>query len=222
MSNTGGDMMLELPSHRGQKSGGRIRKKNEELIISAAKEEFAEKGYDGATVDSIARRAGLPRPNIHYYFEGKLQLYGEILSGIVDLWDDALNDLDAEEDPADALREYIERKLAFSRAYPLDSRIFAKEILSGAPRLDTYFRSGYRNWFERKVRVFKAWAEQGKMDPVHPAHFMFLVWSSTQHYADFDTQISAALGVSSLGDADYAAAADTLTTVILKGVGISS
>ncbi len=212
---------LELPSHKGEKSTGRIRKKNEELIINAAKEEFADKGYHGATIDSIARRAGLPRPNVHYYFDNKLQLYAEILSIIIDLWDDALNDLDPAEEPAVALREYIERKMAFSRRYPLDSRIFAKEILSGAPRLETYFQRGYRVWFERKTRVFHEWTEQGKMDAVDPAHLMFLIWSATQHYADFETQINAAMGVSELDDKAFARATETVVTVILKGIGVS-
>ncbi|GHD16863.1 TetR family transcriptional regulator [Halioglobus japonicus] len=220
MKKSPAEMVLELPSHEGRKSTGRIRRKNEELIVNAAKEEFALKGYDGATIDSIAKRAGLPRPNIHYYFDSKLALYGDILSGIVDLWDDALNDLEPTDEPAAALTEYIQRKLMFSRRYPLDSRIFAKEILSGAPRLETYFERGYRPWFERKVKVFQEWAEQGKMDSIDPAHLMFLIWSSTQHYADFEAQIGAALGVKSLGDWEFDAAAQTLVSVILKGVGI--
>lgn len=213
-------MLLDLPSHSEQKPSGRIRRKNEERIIAAAKQEFAERGFEGATMDSIARRAGLPRPNIHYYFDNKLELYGEILSGIVDLWDDALNDLDPEKEPATALRDYIQRKLEFSRRYPLDSRIFAKEILSGAPRLTTYFQSGYRTWFERKIRVFRVWADQGKIDPIHPAHAMFLLWSTTQHYADFETQISAALGTTTLRESEYADAAETLLKVILTGMGV--
>ncbi|MEZ5448538.1 MAG: TetR family transcriptional regulator C-terminal domain-containing protein [Thiolinea sp.] len=45
-----------------------------------------------------------------------------------------------------------------------------------------------------RTAVFQAWIDQGKMNPVDPAHLMFLLWSSTQHYADFSTQIQAALG----------------------------
>ncbi len=219
--NKAASVELELPSHKGEKATGRIRRKNEQLIVNAAKEEFAAKGYHGATIDSIARRAGLPRPNVHYYFDNKLQLYAEILSIIIDLWDDALNDLDPAEEPAVALREYIERKMAFSRNYPLDSRIFAKEILSGAPRLETYFKSGYGVWFERKTRVFREWAAQGKMDAVDPTHLMFLIWSATQHYADFETQINAAVGVNRLSDEAYAAATETVVSVILKGIGVA-
>ena len=222
MKKSSTEMVLKLPSHEGKKSTGRIRRRNEELIINAAKHEFALKGYDGATIGSIAKRAGLPRPNIHYYYDSKLALYGDILSGIVDLWDDALNDLEASDEPATALSEYIQQKLSFSRRYPLDSRIFAKEILSGAPRLETYFARGYRLWFERNLRVFHDWADRGKMDRVDPAHLMFLIWSSTQHYADFEAQIGAALGVSSLGEGEFDAAAKTLVMVILKGVGLSN
>lgn len=209
----------DLASHKGERPAGRVRQKNEQTIIEAARLEFAEKGYEGATMNAIARRASLPRPNVHYYFESKLHLYEDILSGILDLWDDALNDLDASEAPAQSLRRYIERKVAFSRDHPLESKIFAKEVLSGAPRLETYFQRGYHSWFERSLGVFREWIAKGAMDPVDPAHLMFFIWSTTQHYADFETQVRAGLGVKSLGDEDYERATDTLVKIILNGIG---
>ncbi|MAZ89938.1 MAG: TetR family transcriptional regulator [Cellvibrionaceae bacterium] len=205
-----------------KKRVGKIRKKNEQIIIAAAEIEFASCGYEGATIDNIARRAGVARTNINYYFDNKLKLYAAILSGILELWDYALDDLNPTDEPAIALSEYIRLKVEFSRSNPLASRIFAREVLSGAPRLNQYFDGSYEAWFNEKVAVFAAWAELGKMDPVNPSHLMFLIWSSTQHYADFETQVSSALGKTELEDQDYAMATKTLTHIVLKGTGCIS
>lgn len=212
-------MLLDIASHRVGKSAGRIRQKNEQLILSAAEMEFARSGFKGATMNSIADLAGLPKSNIHYYFKNKLQLYAEVLSNIIDLWDSALNELRADEEPAVALRAYIATKIRFACEYPLASRVFAKEILSGAPILEDYFNEGYKKWFDSKTDVFRQWARQGKIDPIEPAHIIFLIWSSTQHYADFAVQIAAALGRPEIEQQDYDTAAEALSRIIIRGIG---
>lgn len=215
-------MLLRIDAHRGRRVVGRIRQKNEQLIISAAEEEFARHGYKGATMNNIAQRAGLPKANIHYYFNSKLELYAAVLSGIIELWDGTLNELRAEDDPAVVLPAYIATKIRFSRDFPLASRIFAIEILNGAPNLVEYFNDAYRSWFRSRTDVFRAWMDQGKIAPADPAHLIFLLWSSTQHYADFSCQIKAALGRPALADADYQTATDTLTQIILRGCGLET
>ena len=213
-------MLLRIDAHRGRKAVGRIRQKNEQLILSAAEEEFARHGYKGATMNSIAQRAGLPKANIHYYFNSKLDLYAAVLSGVLELWDGTLNELSADDDPAKVLPAYIATKMRFSRDFPLASRIFAIEILNGAPNLVEYFSDDYRAWFRSRTEVFRRWVEMGKIDAVDPAHLIFLLWSSTQHYADFACQIKAALGRNSFDDNDFQTATETLTKIILQGVGI--
>ncbi|GAB3111918.1 TetR family transcriptional regulator [Aestuariicella hydrocarbonica] len=219
-------MIVEVASHHPHKTdtkkrAGRVRKKKEKIIFDAAELEFAEKGYEGATMDSIAKRAGLARPNVHYYFDNKLKLYAEILSSILELWDTALNDIRCDDHPYEALRTYITQKIEFSRNHPLSSRIFAREIISGAPHLKEYYQQEYQQWFGRKLEIFESWSRSGKIDAVDPAHLMFLIWSSTQHYADFEAQVAAAMGKAELANEDYRSAAETLTAVITKGIGCS-
>jgi len=213
-------MLFQIDAHRGRKVAGRIRQLNEQRIITAAEEEFARHGYKGATMNDIAQRAGLPKANIHYYFNSKLELYAAVLSSIIELWDGTLNGLSANDDPAQVLPAYIAAKIRFSRDYPLASRIFAIEILNGAPNLVGYFNDAYREWFRSRTAVFRAWAEQKRIASIDPAHLIFLLWSATQHYADFACQIKAALGRESLCEADYDAATATLTQVILRGIGV--
>ncbi|AYN14248.1 TetR family transcriptional regulator [Pseudomonas monteilii] len=216
-------MTLEVPAHRLSASGkpaGRIRQKNEQAIIQAAEDEFARHGFKGTSMNTIALKAGLPKANLHYYFNNKLGLYIAVLSNIIELWDSTFNALSVDDDPGEALSQYIRTKMEFSRRNPQASRIFAMEVISGGTCLTEYFSADYREWFRGRAAVFQAWIAAGKMDPVDPVHLIFLLWGSTQHYADFATQICQVTGRSRLTKQDMEDASNNLIHIILKGCGI--
>ncbi|AIR89362.1 TetR/AcrR family transcriptional regulator [Pseudomonas cremoricolorata] len=216
-------MSLEVPAHRLPASGkpaGRIRQQNERAIIQAAEDEFARHGFKGTSMNTIALKAELPKANLHYYFTNKLGLYIAVLSNIIELWDSTFNALSVDDDPAEALSTYIRTKMEFSRRNPQASRIFAMEVISGGECLSEYFSADYRVWFRSRAAVFEAWTAAGKMDAVDPVHLIFLLWSSTQHYADFATQICQVTGRSRLTKQDMQQASDTLIHIILKGCGV--
>lgn len=203
------------------KTAGRIRLKNEEAILLAAAEEFAVHGYKGTSMNSIALRVGLPKANLHYYFSSKLGLYIEVMRNILNLWDSAFSNLCAEDDPATALADYIRAKMEFSRRQPLASKIFAMEVISGGECMAEHFNQDYQEWFRGRAAVFQAWIDQGKMDPVDPVHLIFLLWGSTQHYADFSSSISRLTGRKKQTKEDFAKATDNLIQIILKGCGLT-
>ncbi|WP_221796733.1 TetR/AcrR family transcriptional regulator [Oceanobacter mangrovi] len=214
-------MPLNIASHRNEKPAGDIRQRNEKVIIAAAEQEFAAFGFKGASMREIARRADLPKANIHYYFKNKLGLYLAVLSDIIDLWDSSLSRMTADDDPYECLQRYIRQKIEFSWKHPLASRIFASEIISGGPNLEGYFSGPYVEWFNSRLEVFREWQRRGKMDAeVDPTHMIFLLWSSTQHYADFNFQITSALNKPEMSPEDYERATTTLTHIILNGCGI--
>ena len=213
-------MTFEIPAHDG-KPAGRIRQQNEEIILKAAEDEFARHGFKGTSMNAIALKAGLPKANLHYYFTNKLGLYIAVLSNIIELWDSTFNSLSAEDDPAQALSSYIRAKIEFSRRQPEASRVFAMEIISGGACLTEYFTQDYRTWFQGRAAVFQAWIDAGKMDPVDPVHLIFLLWGSTQHYADFATQICRVSGRTRLTRQDMQDASDNLIRIILTGCGLT-
>ena len=213
-------MTFEIPAHDG-KPAGRIRQQNEEIILKAAEDEFARHGFKGTSMNAIALKAGLPKANLHYYFTNKLGLYIAVLSNIIELWDSTFNSLSADDDPAQALSSYIRAKIEFSRRQPEASRVFAMEIISGGACLTEYFTQDYRTWFQGRAAVFQAWIDAGKMDPVDPVHLIFLLWGSTQHYADFATQICRVSGRTRLTRQDMQDASDNLIRIILKGCGLT-
>ncbi|NWB94089.1 TetR/AcrR family transcriptional regulator [Pseudomonas agarici] len=213
-------MTVEVPVHVA-KPASRIRRRNEEAIIKAAEDEFARHGFKGTSMNTIAQHVGLPKANLHYYFTNKLGLYIAVLSNILELWDSTFNHLTAEDDPAEALARYISAKMEFSRRYPQASRIFAMEIISGGECLSDYFNQDYLTWFQGRTEVFQAWIDAGKMDPVDPVHLIFLLWGSTQHYADFATQICRVTGRTRLTRQDMEDASHNLIRIILKGCGLT-
>ncbi|KAA3621731.1 MAG: TetR/AcrR family transcriptional regulator [Proteobacteria bacterium] len=200
--------------------GGRVRARNQKRILKAAEEEFDRHGFGGARMQRIADRAGLPKANIHYYYKNKLALYRAVLGDVVSLWNTAFDRIHADDDPAQALAAYIRAKMEYSRTHPAAARIFTGEIMRGAPYLGEYLRGDLREWISDRAEVIQRWIDTGRMDAVDPRHLIFLIWSATQHYADYGTQISAVYGKSNLSRHDYNAAADSLVTIILKGCGL--
>lgn len=199
---------------------GNIRQKNKALIFDAAKEEFVTYGFKGASIKRIAERAAIPRSNIHYYFQDKTDLYQQLLSNIIALWNTDYDTLNANQDPKVALSAYIRAKVMHSKNDPYSSRIFASELIHGAPILNNYLNTDFKVWLKSKVAVINTWVDQGLINKVNPHHLLFLIWSSTQHYADFNVQVLAALEKKEMMDDDYEAVVTSLTEIILKGCGI--
>ena len=201
-------------------SEGNIRQKNKAIIFSAAKEEFVTYGFKGASIKRIAERAKIARANIHYYFQDKTDLYQQLLSNIIEVWNTDYDTLNADQEPKVALSAYIRAKVMHSKNDPDSSRIFASELIHGAPVLNDYLNTDFKTWLQSKVAVIDTWIEKGLIDKVNPHHLLFMIWSSTQHYADFNVQVLAALDKDSMSNDDFEEVVSSLTQVILKGCGI--
>jgi TetR/AcrR family transcriptional regulator len=201
---------------------GDIRKKNKILILNAAKKEFVTYGYKGASIKRIAERARIPRANIHYYFANKMELYQELLDNIVSIWNAKFDSINIGDDPKTALSAYIRSKVMYSRDDPDASRIFASEIIHGAPVLNDYLSTDFKVWIQSKVDVIQNWIEQGLIDDINPHHLLFLIWGATQHYADFHVQVLAAMDKQEMDEQSFEAIVDSITSIVLKGCGVKS
>ncbi len=172
----------------------RIQRKNSRAILGAALEVFSQAGFRGATLDRIAEAAGLSKPNLLYYFASKEAIHLELLSGLMDMWLAPLRAMNAKGDPVAEIEAYMRRKLQMSRDLPRESRLFANEILQGAPRMGAVLTGELKALVDEKAAVIRGWATAGKIAPVDPHHLIFSIWALTQHYADFDVQVQAVLG----------------------------
>jgi TetR/AcrR family transcriptional regulator len=200
---------------------GSARRDRTAAILAAAERVFARGGFEGARMAEIAAEAGLPKANLHYYFGTKERLYRAVLEDIITQWlDAAARWITPERDPAEALAGYVRAKLEDARARPGASRIFATEMLRGAPLLMPFLSGELRRRVEDMGRVIEAWAERGLIDRLSPPHLFFCVWAMTQTYADFDVQIRAVLGPEAGEDAIFRDAVATVTAMVLKGCGV--
>ncbi|SHI82409.1 TetR family transcriptional regulator C-terminal domain-containing protein [Wenxinia saemankumensis] len=172
----------------------RIQARNRQAILDAGLDCFSEAGFRGTTLDRIARGAGLSKPNVLYYFPSKDAIYEALLERLLKTWLDPLAELDPGGDPRGELLAYVARKLEMSRLFPRESRLFANEILAGAPRIGPILSGELRALVDEKAAVIRGWANAGRIAPVDPHHLIFSIWALTQHYADFDVQVRAVLG----------------------------
>lgn len=187
----------------------RIQERNIAVILDAALEVFSQHGFRGATLDQIARAAELSKPNLLYYFPSKEAIHKELLSELLDTWLDPLRALNDEGDPIEEIVDYVLRKLEMSRDMPRESRLFANELLQGAPRILDMIRGPLKDLVDEKAALIRGWAAAGRIAAVEPYHLIFSIWATTQHYADFDVQVRGIL--SPEGDAHFADAAAFLS-----------
>ncbi|MEM6888476.1 MAG: TetR family transcriptional regulator C-terminal domain-containing protein [Pseudomonadota bacterium] len=174
--------------HTGKKLS-RIQLRNRKRILDAALDVFAQHGYRGATLDQIADSAGLSKPNLLYYFDGKEDIHITLLNALMDAWLEPLETLDPEGDPLTEIINYMRRKLDMAWSMPRESRLFAGEILQGAPRMGPHLETRLQRLFDEKCSVIQCWMDKGHLTNVDPKHLIFSIWATTQHYADFDTQV---------------------------------
>lgn len=172
----------------------RIQREKTEAILAAALEVFSTQGFRGATLDQIAEAAGLSKPNLLYYFASKEDVHRMLLVRLLDTWLEPLRQLDPAGDPQAEIGGYIRRKLQMARDFPRESRLFAGEILQGAPHIADELGGPLRTLVDAKARVIAGWSAAGRIAPVDPHHLIVSIWAVTQHYADFGAQLDAVLG----------------------------
>ncbi|WP_321344991.1 TetR family transcriptional regulator C-terminal domain-containing protein [Breoghania sp.] len=196
----------------------RIQTENRDRLLEAALDMFSRSGFRGTTLDQIARQAGMSKSNLLYYYPSKSQIYKAVLGEILTEWLAPLRALDVSGDPADELGGYISRKLQHSAENPRASRLFANEVLEGAPMMMEVLQGPLRDLVDAKVQIIRTWIDQGRLRAVDPYHVIFMIWATTQHYADFETQIHAITGRSIEQPAFQSEAEKTLKAIFLNGL----
>ncbi|GAB5507549.1 MAG: TetR family transcriptional regulator C-terminal domain-containing protein [Rhizobiaceae bacterium] len=196
----------------------RIQTQKRELILDAALDEFSTNGFRGSTIDQIADAAGMSKPNLLYYFKSKEDIHATLIQRLLETWLAPLHEIDDIGDPLTELKAYIRRKLEMARDYPRESRLFANEILQGAPRIMPLLEGELKSLVDEKALIIKGWMRDGKIAQTDPRHLIFSIWATTQHYADFDVQVRAVLGPDRGGDGRFDDAARFLEQLFLDGL----
>ena len=195
-----------------------IREENERALLEAAESIFAEQGFAGATTAAIARRAGVPKANLHYYFPTKEGLYRAVVERVLNAWLAAALSFDVSDDPREALSAYIGAKMDLAREMPLASRIWSAEIMRGAPIIQDFLETTLTDWVVSRERAVRRWVAAGKLRPIEPRVLFYMIWATTQQYANAAHEMATLNGGEPLDDVAFERAKRQVIETILSGV----
>ena len=210
---------MTKPKIKAANAAAPIQNKRE-AVLAAALGLFSRFGLHGTSVDQVAARAGVSKSNLLYYFASKEELYISVLRDLLELWLAPLREFSAEQDPQQAIADYIRRKLVVSRDSPDASRLFCLEMIQGAPLLRDELDRELHEIVERKSAVIQGWIDAGRLADVDPQHLIFMVWATTQHYADFAVQVQALTGKTLADPVFFEQTVANVQAVVLRGVGV--
>lgn len=197
-----------------------IRRSNVEKILLGAEQVFAEKGFAGTAMADIAAHVQLPRSNLHYYFSTKTDRYSAVLLALLEVWKQDALCFETYDDPRLVLSSYIRAKMNHSRTRPHGSKVWANEMIHGAPTLGLALDASLYDWAKMKEAKIRQWVQDKRILPVEPSSLLYMIWASTQHYADFDHQVMIINDHQPLSDIQFERAVQTVTSVILRGIGL--
>jgi len=191
-------------------------------ILEAAEEIFATRGFSGATMQQIATRAALPKANVHYYFRTKRALYEAVLERVLTLWTAVSVNFGEGGDPTEEFSLYIRRKLEYSFNHPYGSKVWANEVIHGAPLLNEHLSTALRDWEREIESQIKNWIDQKKIAVVNPRYLLYMIWACTQHFADFEAQIQSLNDGLPLSSQQREEVIESVTTIFLRGLGLAA
>ena len=191
-----------------------------EAILTAALNTFSQYGFHGTRIEQIAEQAGVSKTNLLYYYPSKEVLYVAVLRQILHIWLAPLKAFREDFAPLAAIEEYIRLKLEVSRDYPQASRLFCMEMLAGAPLLMDELTGDLKALIDEKYMLIAGWVKSGKLAPVDPHHLIFMIWASTQHYADFAPQIEAVTGATLRDETFFNQTVENVQRMIIEGIRV--
>ncbi|WP_053145704.1 HTH-type transcriptional regulator RutR [Erwinia billingiae] len=189
-------------------------------ILTAALALFSQFGVHGTSLDKVAEGADVSKTNLLYYFPSKEALYIAVLKDILDVWLAPLRALREDQQPLVAIKDYIRLKLEVSRDHPQASRLFCMEMLQGAPLLKGELEGDLKGLVDEKSAVIEGWINQGKLAAVEPHHLIFMLWATTQHYADFSTQIEAVTGQTLNDEGFFNQTVENVQRMVIEGIRV--
>lgn len=191
-----------------------------QAILTAALNTFSQYGIHGTRLEQVAELAGVSKTNLLYYFPSKEALYVAVMQQILDIWLAPLKAFREDLAPLVAIKEYIRLKLEVSRDYPQASKLFCLEMLQGAPLVMDELTGDLKTLVADKSAIIAAWVQAGKLAPIDPHHLIFMIWATTQHYADFATQVEAVTGKTLRDETFFQQTVENVQRIIIDGIRV--
>lgn len=194
----------------------RIRERNRALILSAASEQFAQKGFSAAKTADIAAQAGVPKPSVYYYFKNKQALYTDVLESVIEPMLQAGEHFHKEGVPSQVLSRFIRAKVQLAQELPSASKVLAGEIMHGAHRLRPEQRDRLHRQELYNIACLTTWIDRGLIAPIEPRHLLFTIYAASQNYVDINWQQTTGPGEILPDEPCYELITQNLLRMILK------
>ena len=189
------DAAVPRPGARGrpQKRAEQPRAVNtRRAILNAALAEFAEKGFDAASIRVIAERTGLQHPLITYHFRNKDILWRSAaeyaFEQIREEWD-KLDETHAGMSSLDRLRAEYRTLFKYTVAFPEFHRFMRQECTTNNPRLKWVARTVIMPLIERLVPQIAALQKTGLLPQMEPILFHYMMVSLTATLSEFGPEM---------------------------------
>jgi AcrR family transcriptional regulator len=187
---------------------GRPRKRAEQLrsietrasILDAAIAEFAQRGFEGASIRAIADRLDLQHPLITYHYRSKDILWRaaaeHAFAQIRAEWDISAPER-SELSPLQLLRQEYTTLFRYTVAFPEFHRFMRQETLTNNPRLKWVAEAILAPLLERLLPQIIAAQKQGFLPSVDPILFHYMMVSLTATLSEFGPEMQVTSGLSS-------------------------
>lgn len=138
-------------------------------VFAAAADAFSRRGFDGVTIDDIARAAGVNKAMIYYHFADKLALYRAIVCDMLDEAGARVSAVVAEPlSPSEKLRRFIAGLISLADSRPYFPPLMMREMVEGALHLDEEILTRMRSVFAAFARVLTEGQRSGVFRQVNP------------------------------------------------------
>ena len=194
-----------------------VREENERALLEAAEWLFAEQNMQrDHRCNRTARRPPESEPDV--YLPTKETLYRSVIERVLTAWLAAASSFDASEHPTVALSAYIGAKMDLAREMPLATRIWSAEVMRGAPIIQDFLETTLTEWVASRERVVRRWIAAGKLKPIEPKFLFYMIWATTQQYANSAHEMATLNKGRPLDDKSFERAKSEVTEIILRGV----
>src|SRR5262245_45382792 len=169
-------------------------------ILNAAIAEFAERGFDGASIRAIADRVGLQHPLITYHYRSKDILWRaaaeHAFAQIRTEWDSSAAE-GSDLSPLARLRQEYTTLFRYTVAFPEFHRFMRQETLTNNPRLKWVAETVLAPLLGRLLPQIVEAQKQGLLPAVDPILFHYMMVSLTATLSEFGPEMQVTSGLSS-------------------------
>lgn len=154
-----------------------------DLILDEAVRCFAERGYEGTSLNDIAAGVGIRRPSLLHHFSSKETLYGELFERILSDWLERVNIAVALDATGwDKVELVLRAGFALFEDNPDYVRLMRREALDGGAHLGIDLASVLRPLFDAAAEYLRAQMEAGVLRQLDPRHLLITGYGAILTY----------------------------------------